>query len=256
LKKLETEAVNATLETEEGLEYDFLGEAPERLIPRLQTVFRDNLNDIILLIVLTSLMAINFVIEAKLESLNFFFVVILAAGYSLGKRFAVLTAFLTILIVWAFILSDNTPFLIHYNNDSLNFYMTLWGGFLILTGWLGSAFENNKGFTLIELLTVIGIIGVLAAIAIPVFNQYKGRSLDADAKSNLHNIYLACKGYWTENGSGNSCTVPIAKSTAYGYMQSSDVSIGASGDETTFSGTGSHVISANTWTINSIGSIN
>ncbi len=143
LKKLATEAINTILETEEGLEYDFLEEAPEGLIPRLQTVFRDNLSDIILLIVLTSLMAINFFIEAKLESLNFFFVVILAAGYSLGKRFAVLTAFLTILIVWAFILSDKTPFLIHYSNDILNFYMALWSGFLILTGWLGSVLGRS-----------------------------------------------------------------------------------------------------------------
>jgi len=255
LKKLETEAINTTLKTEEGLEYDFLEEAPEGVIPRLQTVFRDDLNDIILLIVLTSLMVINFLIEAKLESLNFFFVVILAAGYSLGKRFAVLTAFLTILIVWAFILSDNTSFLIHYNNDTLNFYMTLWGGFLILTGWLGSAFKNNKGFTLIELLTVIGIIGVLAAIAIPVFNQYKSRALDSETKSHLHNVYLACKGYWTDNGSGNSCTVPIASGTAYGYIQTPTVSITASGGETTFIGAASHVDSAKTYTINSIGSI-
>jgi len=142
LKKLETEAMNTTLETEKGLEHDFLEEAPDGVIPRLQTYFRDNLNDIILLIVLTSLMVVNFLIEAKLESLNFFFVVILAAGYSSGKRFAVLTAFLTILIVWAFILSDKTPFLILYNNDTINFYMTFWGGILILTGWLGSAFKK------------------------------------------------------------------------------------------------------------------
>ncbi len=143
MKKLETEAMNTTVETEKGLEHDFLEEAPDGVIPRLQTYFRDNLNDMILLIVLTSLMVINFFVEAKLESLNFFFVVILASGYSLGKRFAVLTAFLTILIVWAFILSDEVAFLLHYSKDILNFYMTLWGGFLILIGWLGSALAKS-----------------------------------------------------------------------------------------------------------------
>ena len=53
--------------------------------------------------------------------------------------------------------------------------------------------RNAKGFTLIELLIVIAIIGILAAIAIPQFNQYKKRAYDSDAKSNLHNIYLGCR---------------------------------------------------------------
>ncbi len=120
---------------------------------------------------------------------------------------------------------------------------------------VGEMKSNNKGFTLIELLVVIGIIGVLAAIAIPVYAQYKTRALDSEAKSHLHNVYLACKGYWTDNGSGNSCTVPIASGTAYGYLQTPSVSITASGIETTFIGAASHVDSAKTYTINSIGSI-
>jgi K+-sensing histidine kinase KdpD len=137
--KLEAEkATNTALETDKDLERGSAEDAPEELISDDPSFLRDNLNDIILLTVLIGLTAIKFSTEDKLMSLNFFFVVILVAGYTLGKRFAVLTAFLTILIVWAFILSDKTPFLLHYSNDILNFYMVLWSGFLILAGWLGS----------------------------------------------------------------------------------------------------------------------
>ncbi len=141
--KLETEAINIKLNTEEGLEHDFLEEAPEGLIPHQQRYFRDNLSNIIILTVLTSLTVISFFVEVKLISLNIFYVIIFVAGYTLGKRFAVLMAFLTILIVWALILSDEVAFLLHYSKDILNFYMTLWGGFLILTGWLGSALAKS-----------------------------------------------------------------------------------------------------------------
>ncbi len=115
--------------------------------------------------------------------------------------------------------------------------------------------SNDKGFTLIELLTVIGIIGVLAAIAIPAYAQYKARALDSEAKSHLYNVYLACKGYWTDNGSANICTVAIASGPAYGYIQTPTVNITTSGGETTFIGAASHVDSATTYTIDSTGSI-
>ena len=142
--KLEAEkATHTTQETDKNLKGSIGEDAPEELISDDQSFLRDNLNDIVLLTILIGLTVIKFATEDKLMFLNLFFIVILITGYTLGKRFAVLTAFLTILIVWAFILSDKTPFLIHYSNDILNFYMTLWSGFLILTGWLGSVLAKS-----------------------------------------------------------------------------------------------------------------
>lgn len=45
--------------------------------------------------------------------------------------------------------------------------------------------KNNKGFTLIELMIVVAIIGILAAVAIPAFLSYVGKSKTAEAPNLL-----------------------------------------------------------------------
>ena len=48
--------------------------------------------------------------------------------------------------------------------------------------------ENDKGFTLIELLVVIIIIGILAAIAIPIFLNQRKKATESSMKSDARTI--------------------------------------------------------------------
>jgi type IV pilus assembly protein PilA len=58
--------------------------------------------------------------------------------------------------------------------------------------------EREGGFTLIELLVVIIIIGILAAIAIPVFLNQRQKGYDAQTKSDLRNAATSEETYMTD----------------------------------------------------------
>ena len=115
--------------------------------------------------------------------------------------------------------------------------------------------KREAGFTLIELLIVIAIIGILAAIAIPQFNQYKARAYDTASKADLHNIYLACKAYWSDTGSDQTCSKTEAGGANYGFAPSPGVEVDASGNETGWSATAKHSSSSTTFTMNASGNI-
>jgi type IV pilus assembly protein PilA len=56
--------------------------------------------------------------------------------------------------------------------------------------------SSEEGFTLIELMIVVVIIGILAAIAIPIFSNQQKAAIDARTKSDVKNVALMIR-TWT-----------------------------------------------------------
>ena len=74
--------------------------------------------------------------------------------------------------------------------------------------------RNQKGFTLIELMIVIAIIGILAAIAIPNFIEYRNKSYCSRAESDANSIASALADYFsipthTALPSGDAAAAPL-----------------------------------------------
>ncbi len=80
-----------------------------------------------------------------------------------------------------------------------------------------------------EVLFLIVIIGIIAAIAIPLFANYRKGVYDAHVKSNLENAAKAQAAYYRDNG---SYTANIDSLT--GYKKSDNVTIAVEATETSY----------------------
>jgi prepilin-type N-terminal cleavage/methylation domain-containing protein len=129
-------------------------------------------------------------------------------------------------------------------------------------GYMQEVQREERGFTLIELLVVVAIIGVLVAIALPVFLGQRAKAEDARAQANVREAATAINVFYTENdaaptvapgspypdagvplaGSGFSGSNPDVKLVATGTAATANWCVSTPGSGRTIGG-----VAANFW---------
>jgi putative nucleotidyltransferase with HDIG domain len=106
---------------------------------------------------------INFFVVQKLAFLNFYYLPVLVSGYVLGRKMSVLTALFCVVLIAFSAVNNPHLFQVQTTNLLLASDLMLWGGFLILAGYVVGTLYQQKENKIQELRKAyVGVLEILA----------------------------------------------------------------------------------------------
>ncbi len=100
--------------------------------------------------------------------------------------------------------------------------------------------QLQKGFTLIELMIVVAIIGILAAVAIPSYQDYTARAQVTEAVGLSSGFKTGFAEFYADNGIWPANLTAVGATTAGKYVSFMTIEVGAgisNGGDTSISAT-------------------
>lgn len=102
---------------------------------------------------------------------------------------------------------------------------------------------RHSGFTLVELMIAVAILAIIAAVAMPIYNQYSQRTFRTEAQADLLNCAQGMERFAAMNfdydgadvafAAGNICNPESVRQNRYNF----GVAVGAGGDTFTLTAT-------------------
>lgn len=110
--------------------------------------------------------------------------------------------------------------------------------------------QQQKGFSLVELMIVVGIIGILSALAVPAYGNYVLRSKITEATSTLSALRVSMEQYYQDNRSylnAGACGVVLPTAPQVQYFT---LTCAATANTFTLTATGTNTMAGFVYTVN------